>query len=37
MEVDEAVKLIMSLGVVVPTWSKAATRELPLKMPEDNA
>jgi len=35
MEVDEAVKLIMSLGVVVPTWSKAATRELPLKMPED--
>jgi uncharacterized membrane protein len=37
MEVDEAVKLIMSLGVVVPTWSKQATRELPLKMPEDNA
>ena len=35
MEVDEAVKLIMSLGVVVPTWSKQATRELPLKMPED--
>ncbi len=35
MEVDEAVKLIMSLGVVVPTWSKQQTAELPLKMPED--
>lgn len=33
MEVDEAVKLIMSLGVVVPTWSKDRTRELPLKIP----
>ena len=33
MEVDEAVKLIMSLGVVVPTWSKPQTAELPLKMP----
>jgi uncharacterized membrane protein len=35
MEVDEAVKLIMSLGVVVPTWSKDQTAELPLKMPEE--
>jgi uncharacterized membrane protein len=35
MEVDEAVKLIMSLGVVVPTWSKQETAELPLKLPED--
>jgi len=35
MEVDEAVKLIMSLGVVVPTWSKEQTAELPLKMPKD--
>ncbi|MDH3614175.1 MAG: DUF502 domain-containing protein [Gammaproteobacteria bacterium] len=35
MEVDEAVKLIMSLGVVVPTWSKQQTAELPLKMPEE--
>jgi uncharacterized membrane protein len=34
MEVDEAVKLIMSLGVVVPTWSKGRTGELPLKMPK---
>lgn len=35
MEVDEAVKLIMSLGVVVPTWNKSQTAELPLKMPKD--
>jgi uncharacterized membrane protein len=35
MEIDEAVKLIMSLGVVVPTWSKDQTAELPLKMPEE--
>ena len=33
MEVDEAVKLIMSLGVVVPRWNKQQTAELPLKMP----
>lgn len=33
MEVDEAAKLIMSLGVVVPTWSKEQTAELPLKLP----
>ena len=37
MEIDEAVKLIMSLGVVVPTWSKQQTAELPLKLPEDSA
>ena len=35
MSVDEAAKLIMSLGVVVPTWSKQQTAELPLKMPEE--
>jgi uncharacterized membrane protein len=34
MSVDEAVKLVMSLGVVVPTWNKQETRELPLKLPE---
>jgi len=34
MEVDEAVKLVMSLGVVVPTWSKQQTAELPLRMPD---
>jgi len=33
MSVDEAARLIMSLGVVVPTWSKDRTAELPLKMP----
>ncbi len=37
MEVDEAAKLIMSLGVVVPTWSRERTAELPLKMPENDA
>jgi uncharacterized membrane protein len=36
MEVDEAVKLVMSLGVVIPKWNKEQTRELPLKMPEDD-
>jgi len=35
MSVDEAAKLVMSLGVVVPTWSKSQTRELPLKMPDE--
>lgn len=29
MEVDEALKMIISLGVVVPKWRKAKTRELP--------
>jgi len=29
MEVDEALKMIISLGVVVPRWRGAATRELP--------
>ncbi len=33
MSVDEAVKLIMSLGVVVPTWTKKQLDELPLKTP----
>ena len=35
MEVDEAVKLIMSLGVVVPVWKKEQTGELPLKLPTE--
>ena len=35
MDVDEAVKLVMSLGVVVPTWKKDQTAELPLKMPDE--
>ena len=35
MEVEEAVKLVMSLGVVIPKWNPDQTRELPLKMPEE--
>ena len=34
MEVDEALKMIISLGVVVPTWRRDQIRELPLEMPE---
>lgn len=34
MEVDEALKMIISLGVVVPTWKKEDTRELPFDAPE---
>lgn len=33
MAVDEALKMIISLGVVVPTWSREQTGELPLRMP----
>ncbi|HEX2138660.1 MAG TPA: DUF502 domain-containing protein [Woeseiaceae bacterium] len=33
MEVDAAVKMIVSLGVVVPPWTPDRVRELPLKMP----
>ena len=29
MDVDEALKMIISLGVVVPTWRKDPTGELP--------
>jgi len=35
MEVDEALKMVISLGVVVPKWRKDRIRELPLKYPED--
>ena len=35
MDVDEALKMIISLGVVVPTWREGQTGELPLKMPEE--
>jgi uncharacterized membrane protein len=31
MEVDEALKMIISLGVVVPTWRRDQTGELPLE------
>ena len=33
MEVDEAVRLVMSLGVVIPTWRKDQTAELPFDIP----
>ena len=35
MDVDEALKMIISLGVVIPTWRKDQIGELPLVMPED--
>ena len=35
MEVDEAFKMIVSLGVVVPAWRKDQIGELPLELPED--
>ena len=35
MEVDEALKMIISLGVVVPTWRREQLGELPLVMPEE--
>jgi uncharacterized membrane protein len=33
MDVDEALKMIISLGVVVPTWRGDQTRELPVEKP----
>ena len=33
MDVDEALKMIISLGVVVPTWRKDQTAELPFDEP----
>ena len=35
MEVEEALKMIISLGVVVPTWRKDQLGELPLNVPQD--
>ncbi|HNP64997.1 MAG TPA: DUF502 domain-containing protein [Woeseiaceae bacterium] len=37
MEVDEALKMIISLGVVVPTWRKGGTKDLPFDLPNDTA
>lgn len=37
MEVDEALKMIMSLGVVVPTWNAEQTAELPFDQADDPA
>jgi uncharacterized membrane protein len=36
MEVDQALKMIISLGVVVPVWKEGQTGELPLKQPDDS-
>lgn len=36
MEVDEALKMIISLGVVVPKWRRDQIAELPLKHPNGN-
>ena len=33
MEVDEALKMIISLGVVVPSWRRDQIGELPLELP----
>jgi uncharacterized membrane protein len=33
MDVDEALKMIISLGVVVPTWRGDQTKELPFETP----
>jgi uncharacterized membrane protein len=37
MDIDEALKLIISLGVVIPTWRKDQIGELPLELPEETA
>ncbi len=35
MEVDEALKMIISLGVVIPTWRRQDLGELPIVMPDE--
>jgi uncharacterized membrane protein len=35
MDIDEALKMIISLGVVVPTWNNDKNPELPLVMPDE--
>ena len=37
MEVDQALKMIISLGVVIPPWTKEQTAELPFDMPDEPA
>ena len=34
MDVDEALKMIISLGVVVPKWRKDQLGQLPLEIPD---
>ncbi len=36
MEIDEALKMIISLGVVIPTWRRDQIGELPLELPSEN-
>jgi uncharacterized membrane protein len=36
MDIDEALKMIISLGVVVPAWRKDQIAELPLELPAEN-
>ena len=36
MEVDEALKMIISLGSVVPAWRRDQIGELPLELPAEN-
>ena len=35
MNVDDALKMVISLGVVVPTWREDQTGELPLILPDE--
>jgi uncharacterized membrane protein len=35
MEIDEALKMVISLGVVVPTWRREQLGELPLEPPSE--
>lgn len=37
MEVDEALKMIISLGVVIPKWKNELTGELPFEAPDRSA
>ena len=37
MEIDEALKMVISLGVVVPTWTQDQTAELPFASPDETA
>jgi uncharacterized membrane protein len=37
MDIDEALKMIISLGVVVPTWRMDQTAELPFDIPDQPA
>lgn len=37
MDIDEALKMVISLGVVVPTWRQRDLGELPLKMPTEQS